>query len=55
MLVDKSLTNKPFAGGAHSHSHDDHGDHAHHTHTGHDNTHAHSLKDLSVGLSVLGK
>ncbi|MBA0621037.1 hypothetical protein Godav_006691 [Gossypium davidsonii] len=40
-------------GGAHSHSHDDHGDHAHHTHTGHDNTHAHSLKDLSVGLSVL--
>ncbi|KAG4170546.1 hypothetical protein ERO13_A12G153800v2 [Gossypium hirsutum] len=54
MLGDAFLHQLPHSfGGAHSHSHDDHGDHAHHTHTGHDNTHAHSLRDLSVGLSVL--
>lgn len=38
------------AGGEHSHSHDEH---AHHH--GHEHSHSHSLKDLSVGLSVLGK
>ena len=41
-----------LTGGEHSHSHDDHVDHAH---TGHDHKHAHSLNDLSVGLSILGK
>lgn len=38
------------AGGEHSHSHDEH---AHHH--GQEHSHSHSLKDLSVGLSVLGK
>ncbi|OMO60794.1 Zinc/iron permease, partial [Corchorus capsularis] len=55
MLGDAFLHQLPHAfGGGHSHSHDDHAGHDHHAHTGHDHTHAHSLKDLSVGLSVLG-
>lgn len=40
------------AGGEHSHSHDEH---AHHHGHSHSHSHSHSLKDLSVGLSVLGK
>ncbi|KAL4385367.1 hypothetical protein GQ457_15G004100 [Hibiscus cannabinus] len=51
MLGDAFLHQLPHSfGGDRSHSHADHVDHAH---TGHDHTHAHSLKDLSVGLSVL--
>ncbi|EOY01277.1 ZIP metal ion transporter family isoform 3 [Theobroma cacao] len=42
-----------LAGGEHSHSHDDHVDDAHHSHSGPDHLHGHSLKDLSVGLSIL--
>ncbi|GMJ09633.1 IAA-ALANINE RESISTANT 1 [Hibiscus trionum] len=54
MLGDAFLHQLPHSfGGGHSHSHDGHEDHAHHAHTGHDHAHAHSLKDLSVGLSVL--
>ncbi|XWS64033.1 hypothetical protein CRYUN_Cryun06bG0152300 [Craigia yunnanensis] len=54
MLGDAFLHQLPHAfGGEHSHSHDDHVDHAHHVHSGHDHAHARSLKDLSVGLSIL--
>ncbi|XVF85538.1 hypothetical protein PTKIN_Ptkin17bG0125400 [Pterospermum kingtungense] len=54
MLGDAFLHQLPHAfGGEHSHSHDDRVEHAHHAHTGPDHKHAHSLKDLSVGLSVL--
>lgn len=50
MLGDAFLHQLPHAfGGEHSHSHDEH---AHHH--GHEHSHSHSLKDLSVGLSVLG-
>ncbi|XP_065855364.1 IAA-alanine resistance protein 1 isoform X2 [Euphorbia lathyris] len=46
MLGDAFLHQLPHAfGGEHSHSHDD-TDHSH-------NSHSHSLKDLSVGLSIL--
>lgn len=44
-----------IAGGGHSNSHDDHVGHAHHDHIGHEHSHSHSLEDLSVGISVLGK
>lgn len=45
-----------FSGGEHSHSHDSHMDDTHqHDNFGNDHSHAHSLKDLSIGLSVLGK
>ena len=44
-----------FAGGEHSHSHDHEADHSHHAHAENGHSHSHSLKDLSVGLSVLGK
>ncbi|PQP95426.1 IAA-alanine resistance protein 1 [Prunus yedoensis var. nudiflora] len=37
----------------HSSSHDDHVGHSHHDHIGHEHSHSHSLKDLSVGLSIL--
>ncbi|KAL3502129.1 hypothetical protein ACH5RR_036578 [Cinchona calisaya] len=57
MLGDAFLHQLPHAfGGEHSHSHDHHEDHAHaHVHSGHDHfqSHSHSLKDLSVGLSIL--
>ncbi|XP_022776541.1 IAA-alanine resistance protein 1-like isoform X2 [Durio zibethinus] len=54
MLGDAFLHQLPHAfGGEHSHSHDDHVDHAHTVHTEHDHAHAHSLKDLSVGLYIL--
>ncbi|XP_027097420.1 IAA-alanine resistance protein 1-like [Coffea arabica] len=57
MLGDAFLHQLPHAfGGEHSHSHDHHLDHAHaHVHSGHEHfqSHAHSLKDLSVGLSIL--
>lgn len=44
------------AGGEHSHSHDEPMDNAHHHgHSGHEHSHSHSLKDLSVGLAILGK
>lgn len=42
--------NVMFTGGEHAHSHDHH-DHDH-AHSG--QSHSHSLKDLSVGLSILG-
>lgn len=47
--------NYVFSGGEHCHSHgvEDHG-HSH-VHIGVEHSHSHSLKDLSVGLSVLGK
>ncbi|XP_031260197.1 IAA-alanine resistance protein 1 isoform X1 [Pistacia vera] len=49
MLGDAFLHQLPHAfGGEHSHSHDHHEDHAH------QHFHSHSLKDLSVGISVLG-
>ncbi|KAL2484994.1 IAA-alanine resistance protein 1 [Abeliophyllum distichum] len=53
MLGDAFLHQLPHAfGGEHSHSHDHHDDNAHgHVHVG--ESHSHSLKDLSVGLSVL--
>ncbi|KAM7255364.1 hypothetical protein ACFE04_020605 [Oxalis oulophora] len=52
MLGDAFLHQLPHAfGGQHSHSHDDH--HAHDSHPDHSHAHAHSLADLSVGLSVL--
>ncbi|KAK6242444.1 hypothetical protein SCA6_007833 [Theobroma cacao] len=55
MLGDAFLHQLPHAfGGEHSHSHDDHVDDAHHSHSGPDHMHGHSLKDLSVGLSILG-
>ncbi|XP_059655284.1 IAA-alanine resistance protein 1 isoform X2 [Cornus florida] len=52
MLGDAFLHQLPHAfGGEHSHSHD-HNEHAHdHVDFGHQ--HSHSLKDLSVGLSIL--
>ncbi|EOY01278.1 ZIP metal ion transporter family isoform 4 [Theobroma cacao] len=54
MLGDAFLHQLPHAfGGEHSHSHDDHVDDAHHSHSGPDHLHGHSLKDLSVGLSIL--
>ncbi|XP_017971096.1 PREDICTED: IAA-alanine resistance protein 1 isoform X1 [Theobroma cacao] len=54
MLGDAFLHQLPHAfGGEHSHSHDDHVDDAHHSHSGPDHMHGHSLKDLSVGLSIL--
>lgn len=40
-------------GGEHLHSHDDLVDHPHESHSG--RGHSHTLKDLSVGISVLGK
>ncbi|KAL7149629.1 hypothetical protein ABFS83_05G054100 [Erythranthe nasuta] len=50
MLGDAFLHQLPHAfGGEHSHSHDDH-DH-HHSDVG--QSHSHSLKDLSIGLSIL--
>ncbi|KAL7181054.1 hypothetical protein ACSBR1_040003 [Camellia fascicularis] len=55
MLGDAFLHQLPHAfGGEHSHSHDHDVDHAHfgHEHS-HSPKHAHTLKDLSVGLSVL--
>lgn len=54
MLGDAFLHQLPHAfGGEHSHSH--HVDHGHHLHSGHEHSHSHShsLKDLSVGMSVL--
>ncbi|XP_059445491.1 IAA-alanine resistance protein 1 [Corylus avellana] len=54
MLGDAFLHQLPHAfGGQHSHSHDHNADHAHHDHLGHDLSHSHSLKDLSVGMSIL--
>ncbi|KAF7133466.1 hypothetical protein RHSIM_Rhsim09G0085400 [Rhododendron simsii] len=55
MLGDAFLHQLPHAfGGEHSHSHDVE-DHGHsHVHFGVEPSHSHSLKDLSVGLSVLG-
>ncbi|KAL7181056.1 hypothetical protein ACSBR1_040005 [Camellia fascicularis] len=55
MLGDAFLHQLPHAfGGEHSHSHNHNVDHAHfgHEHS-HSPKHAHTLKDLSVGLSVL--
>ncbi|XP_058079563.1 IAA-alanine resistance protein 1 isoform X2 [Magnolia sinica] len=56
MLGDAFLHQLPHAfGGEQSHSHDHHSDHVHdefHNH-GHGQSHSHSLKDLSVGLSIL--
>ncbi|KAL7163276.1 hypothetical protein ACSBR2_039383 [Camellia fascicularis] len=55
MLGDAFLHQLPHAfGGEHSHSHDHDVDHAHfgHEHS-HSPKHAHTLKDLSVGLSIL--
>ncbi|XAR64493.1 hypothetical protein NMG60_11024862 [Bertholletia excelsa] len=57
MLGDAFLHQLPHAfGGEHSHSHDYDGHHAH-SHVAsvneHSHSHSHSLKDLSVGLSVL--
>ncbi|KAK3004830.1 hypothetical protein RJ639_019331 [Escallonia herrerae] len=57
MLGDAFLHQLPHAfGGGHSHSHDHHADHASLAHSEHEHSHSysHSLKDLSVGLSVLG-
>jgi zinc transporter 7 len=52
MLGDAFLHQLPHAfGGDHSHSHDVPDNH-HHEHS-HSHSHSHSLKDLSVGLSVL--
>ncbi|ONI31906.1 hypothetical protein PRUPE_1G338200 [Prunus persica] len=54
MLGDAFLHQLPHAfGGGHSSSHDDHVGHSHHDHIGHEHSHSHSLKDLSVGLSIL--
>ncbi|KAF5747529.1 IAA-alanine resistance protein 1 [Tripterygium wilfordii] len=54
MLGDAFLHQLPHAfGGEHSHSHDHHADLPHHAHVGHGHSHSHSLKDLSVGISVL--
>ncbi|KAB5544902.1 hypothetical protein DKX38_013014 [Salix brachista] len=58
MLGDAFLHQLPHAfGGEHTHSHDHHADSFHLAHAGdeHGHSHSHSLKDLSVGLSVLGK
>ncbi|PIN05830.1 putative zinc transporter [Handroanthus impetiginosus] len=53
MLGDAFLHQLPHAfSGEHSHSHDHHDGHDHHhAHSG--QAHSHSLKDLSVGLSIL--
>ncbi|KAK6146650.1 hypothetical protein DH2020_020519 [Rehmannia glutinosa] len=52
MLGDAFLHQLPHAfGGEHSHSHDHHDDHDRHAHSG--QSHSHSLKDLSIGLSIL--
>lgn len=51
MLGDAFLHQLPHAFGG-EHSHEDHVEHAHHHIHGH--SHSHSLKDLSVGLSILG-
>ncbi|KAL8535796.1 hypothetical protein ACS0TY_011436 [Phlomoides rotata] len=52
MLGDAFLHQLPHAfGGERSHSHDHHADHDHHEHAG--QSHSHSLKDLSIGLSIL--
>ncbi|KAF4397249.1 hypothetical protein G4B88_009095 [Cannabis sativa] len=52
MLGDAFLHQLPHAfGGGHSHSNDHHEGHDHDDHSGH--SHAHSLADLSVGLSIL--
>ncbi|KAK6146652.1 hypothetical protein DH2020_020521 [Rehmannia glutinosa] len=52
MLGDAFLHQLPHAfGGEHSHSHDHHDDHDHHAHSV--QSHSHSLKDLSIGLSIL--
>ncbi|KAJ6351106.1 hypothetical protein OIU78_007102 [Salix suchowensis] len=56
MLGDAFLHQLPHAfGGEHTHSHDHHADSFHLAHAGdeHGHSHSHSLKDLSVGLSVL--
>lgn len=42
-----------ISGGEHSHSHAGTIDHLHESHAGHG--HAHTLEDLAVGISVLGK
>lgn len=56
MLGDAFLHQLPHAfGGEHTHSHDHRVDNFHHAHAGdeHGHSHSHSLKDLSVGISVL--
>ncbi|TXG57000.1 hypothetical protein EZV62_018313 [Acer yangbiense] len=56
MLGDAFLHQLPHAfGGEHSDSHDHHEHHAHQVQSGHEHqlSHSHSLKDLSVGISVL--
>lgn len=56
MLGDAFLHQLPHAfGGEHTHSDDHHADNFHHAHAGDERGHAHShsLKDLSVGISVL--
>ncbi|KAK3029242.1 hypothetical protein RJ639_038849 [Escallonia herrerae] len=56
MLGDAFLHQLPHAfGGGHSPSHDHHADHTSLAHSEHEHSHSHShsLKDLSVGLSVL--
>uniref|UniRef100_A0A6M2ESU6 IAA-alanine resistance protein 1 n=1 Tax=Populus davidiana TaxID=266767 RepID=A0A6M2ESU6_9ROSI len=56
MLGDAFLHQLPHAfGGEHTHSHDHHADNFHHAHAGdeHGHSHSHSLKELSVGISVL--
>ncbi|XP_057962448.1 IAA-alanine resistance protein 1 isoform X2 [Malania oleifera] len=54
MLGDAFLHQLPHAfGGEHYHSHDHHQEHVDHLHLGHEHSHSHSLKDLSVGLSIL--
>ncbi|GMH01947.1 hypothetical protein Nepgr_003786 [Nepenthes gracilis] len=55
MLGDAFLHQLPHAfGGEHSHSHDPHHDHAHYyVDSGLQQSHSHSLKDLSIGLSIL--
>ncbi|KAF5449930.1 hypothetical protein F2P56_030326 [Juglans regia] len=53
MLGDAFLHQLPHAfGGEHSHSHDHHADNAYDAHSS-DLLHSHSLKDLSVGISIL--
>ncbi|CAA0814761.1 IAA-alanine resistance protein 1 [Striga hermonthica] len=53
MLGDAFLHQLPHAfGGEHSHSHDHH-DHHNHQHANFGPSHSHSLKDLSIGLSIL--
>lgn len=55
MLGDAFLHQLPHAfGGGHSHSHDHHESHDHHDHSN-SPSHSHSIKDLSVGLSVLAE